>query len=63
MRSSRTGGGYWDPGSEKIREIEWICRVDSKWVGQGRDYTDRRNGIEALRKALYADGTAFLAAA
>lgn len=62
MHSARTGDGYWDPVPDKIREIERICRIDSQWVGSGRDYSDRLKGIEALRAVLYKDETAFLTA-
>lgn len=57
-----TDGGYADPEIAKIREVERICRIDSKWDGLGRTYTERLRGLEFLRAALYADDTAFLTA-
>ncbi|HEY6310538.1 MAG TPA: hypothetical protein VIY52_06975 [Streptosporangiaceae bacterium] len=55
-------GGYWDPDMAKIREVERICRVDSKWTGRGHDYSDRVKGLETLREALYSNDDAFLTA-
>jgi hypothetical protein len=56
------GGGYSTPDSEKIREIERICRVDAQWMGSGSSHSDRVQGLEALRTALYSDDTTFLTA-
>lgn len=57
-----TRGGYSDPETAKIREIERICRVDSQWTGPGRDYSDRLDGLRALRNVLYSNEAAFLTA-
>lgn len=55
-------GGYWVPQPQKIREIERVCRVDSKWTGSGDSVSDRTAGLNALRNVLYANETAFLTA-
>jgi hypothetical protein len=62
VRTSSASKGYWEPISDKIREIERICRIDSRWLGAGRDYSDRVAGLDALRKVLYANEDAFLTA-
>jgi hypothetical protein len=54
--------GYWDPVTPRIREIERVCRVDSQWTGAGDSFSDRRDGLNDLRTALYSNQTAFLTA-
>jgi hypothetical protein len=53
---------YWDPRVAAIREIERLCRLDSGWSGSGNDFSDRTNGLEALRRVLYENEVAFLTA-
>jgi hypothetical protein len=56
------GRGYWDPSSQRIRETERICRIETRWGGTGSDFSDRTAGLEALRNALYRDDVKFLTA-
>lgn len=60
--STSRQGGYFSPNASRIREIERICRVDSRWTGSGADHSDRYRGLEALRDVLYSNETAFLTA-
>lgn len=63
MRSSRGSGEvYYDPQAQVIREIERLCRIDVKWVGNGSDYSDRLEGSYLLRTCLYGSEDAFLTA-
>jgi hypothetical protein len=62
MRGGRSGDGYWDPDSQRIRETERICRVDSSYPGSTDTFTARLRCLEALRTALYANDSAFLTA-
>jgi hypothetical protein len=61
-RKNSSDGFYWDPNVTKIREIERICRIDTRWEGRGSDYSRRLEGQEMLRGALYANASAFLTA-
>ena len=60
--SSSANGGYWDPETSKIRELERICRVDSQWTGSGSSFSDRTEGLLSLRNIFYANESAFLTA-
>jgi hypothetical protein len=59
---AQKGREYWDPVASVIREVERICRIETQWQGDGKEYSDRTAGLQYLRADLYADEEKFLAA-